>query len=189
MFKFVWRLFFSLRTNNNMWLVLDWLLFIFWLPAHLIIFGFGSAISFPSYSTEIEENYNLYFHGAAKSNFELMSWYRKIWHSDFIVWIWDWLRFLDGIFLVILFILGFVLLIVLRDEVERAWRVAARKMREKEGRLVSPIAQPVVPGQAAQPPAAEYTGRGVFGRPLNLRNFLIWEFIADFLAELSLMRR
>lgn len=186
--RFLWRLGHKFGNNNNMWFLFFWSLFFISLIFNLIVFGFGYIPP----EIEPERQSILSSFREEKNDFDLLPWHLKIWNSSFVVWIWGWMSYLSWMTTLFLFIAALISVIVLVDEISRAFRAANIKLRERrEGKVRGPaISAQAAPSQGAtETSGASAGGRGALSQPLTFRSFLIWEFLIDFLTELSLFRR
>lgn len=189
--RFLWKLGCALGSNNNMWLLLSWSLFLFCTVFNLIVFGFGFL---PEYF-ELEKE-------SVFVSFKEKTWSARFWQSGFMIWFWNlavyiwiWFSYLSWRLWLILLIISILSFVFLFDEISRAWQAAYEKMVERrEGKVRGPtsVAAVVQAGAPATSQAAAPASGGVQGalkQPLTFRSFLIWEFLIDFLTELSLFRR
>ena len=153
---FLFWLGFKLRTDNNALCAVMWVFLVAWLIFNLFIFGLGSPAGFGRARSFLAEARNS---GAGE---------------PFFGWLWGWLRFLSWwgwIFWVPATIIYTPW--AFRDEFQRA-RASWSARRAERG---SPT--PSTPSGSA--PAAPSASQ----RPLTFRDFLKWEFIADFGAIIA----
>lgn len=181
--RFFWRLGYKFGDNNNMWFLLFWGLFFVSLIFNLFVFGLGYM------PPEIElEKESEFFSFKRKEDIVVLPLSLRFWHSAFMVSLWSWMSYLSWMTTFFLFIAALVSFIVLADEIERAFRAANIKLRERREERVQGVSAPTaIPGATPAPSAPERGG--ALGRPLTFKTFLIWEFLLDFLTELSLFRR
>lgn len=188
--KFIWRIAWAFGDNNNMWLLLSWTLFFGFTIFNLIVFGFGFS---PEYLEPEKESVFV--------SFKKESWSMWFWQSGIIIWfwnltvyIWSWLSYLSWRLWLLLLITSILSFVFLFDEISRAWQAAYEKLAERRGSKVrgpAPVPTVVQAGAQATPQPTAPTGgvQQALRQPLTFRSFLIWEFLIDFLTELSLFRR
>ena len=147
----IYRLVRKLKKSNNFRLAVFWLIGLAHLIFNLAVFGFGPAVEFPAPET-IQRYNNLEFRGRFATDRELGT----IAPSDR----WGGFRRVSWGIWGVMFIGNLIYIpVAFRDEVGRAFRAAARAVRERRGS--APPVEPRTPQAPGGQPQAGATTRGI----------------------------